>query len=86
MCQNAIRAGSGLTSASSPFVLQIMIEFCPGGAVDATMLGRLSLSWFVFFVFVPCVFSEVFHLLSGGLGEPGSTPAAVLQLLFSPWG
>lgn len=46
--------------------------------MDATMLGRLSLSLF----FVPCVFSEVFHLLSGGFAESGSTPAAVLQLLF----
>lgn len=36
-------------------LLQIMIEFCPGGAVDATMLGKPShpafLFYFCFFVF-----------------------------------
>lgn len=33
-------------------ILQIMIEFCPGGAVDATMLGRL-LSLFPVFPHLP---------------------------------
>lgn len=44
------KAGSSLTSpllSLLPFFPQIMIEFCPGGAVDATMLGRpLSLCLF----------------------------------------
>lgn len=36
------------TPACSHFALcflQIMIEFCPGGAVDAIMLGEFSSTW-----------------------------------------
>lgn len=60
------------------FLLQIMIEFCPGGAVDATMLGR-PLSLFSFcFIFVFCAPS----LSPGSSSSPAALPTPHLSSAF----